>query len=88
VRNRLIGLSGLAVPLFMLTGSFSLQAQTRSFPSPSDLPVNPLMPNPFVTLDGTGPTSLDEWPAHREYLKDLMQHYLYGHLPPVSGAPL
>ncbi len=73
-----------AVIFIMLTGSLSAQAQAqpKTFPPPSDLHVNLVMPNPFLKLDGTGPASLDEWPAHREYLKELMQHYLYGHMPP------
>jgi enterochelin esterase-like enzyme len=74
--------SCLALALPLLIGSVSAQAQAERFPSPADLPSNPLMPNPFVKLDGTGPTSPDEWPAHRAYLKELMQHYLYGHIPP------
>ena len=76
----------LAMAFLMLTDSLSAQAQTqiktKTFPPPSDLPVSLLMLNPFLTLDGAGPTSLDDWPAHREYLKELMQHYLYGHIPP------
>ena len=72
----------LAVTFFLLASGLYLQAQTKNFPGPSDLPVNLAMPNPFLTLEGTGPTSLAEWTTHREYLKDLMQHYLYGQIPP------
>ena len=59
-------------------------AQDYAWPAPRDLPVNPSLPNPFAKLDGhgAGPTCLKEWPAHREYLKEMMQEYLYGHVPP------
>ena len=71
---------------FLLTGSASVPAQSSDFPSPPDLPNNPLMPNPFLSLDGTGPSDHAEWPAHRAYLKDLMQHYLYGRMPPRPSS--
>ena len=68
--------------VLFLSITFSTHAQTESFPSRIDLPINKFMPNPFVKLDGTGPKSLEEWPAHRKYLLNLIQHYLYGRVPP------
>jgi len=78
--------SWLAVAFFVLIGSIIFLAKTRTFPSPSELPASLVMPNPFLRLDGTGPASLDDWPAHREYLKELMQHYLYGRMPPRPSS--
>jgi len=62
--------------------AYAAFSQADNFPSPENLPANPHMPNPFLKLDGTGPASLGDWPAHRGYLKELLQHYLYGHMPP------
>ena len=75
----------LAVAIAVSAGGASNVARNTVFPAPSDLPDSRTMPNPFRRLDGTGPGSLEEWPAHREYLKELLQHYLYGHLPPAPS---
>jgi len=53
-----------------------------NFPPVDSLPDNPLMPDPFRKPDGTRIASLAGWPQQRLYLKSLLQHYLYGHLPP------
>jgi len=56
------------------------------FPPVEELPDKPLMPDPFKKPDGTRVTSLAEWPQQRVYLKALLQHYLYGHLPPKPAG--
>lgn len=71
---------GLAWVLVVCTYCIGLPAV--GFPPPSELPENVNMPNPFLRLDGTGPKTQAEWPGHREYLKAMLQHYFYGHLPP------
>jgi len=74
------------VLFFLLTGGAAAHAQSTDFPSPSELPATSVMPNPFLSLDGTGPPNHEGWPAHRAYLKDLMQHFLYGRLPPRPSS--
>jgi hypothetical protein len=40
-----------------------------------------LLPNPLLKADGTLATK-EEWPQQREYLKSMLEFYLYGHTPP------
>jgi len=53
-----------------------------NFPPVDCLPENPMMPDPLKRLDGKSVTDLAQWPEQRTYLKALLQHYLYGHIPP------
>ncbi len=57
-------------------------AQTSNFPPLASLPENPNMPDPFKKMDGTRVTSLSQWPEHRAYLRAMLEHYLYGRVPP------
>ncbi len=52
------------------------------FPATSDLPVQDGMPDPFLGPDGTRLKSPEDWPAQREYLKAMLAHYQYDHMPP------
>jgi hypothetical protein len=52
------------------------------FPSISDLPLQESLPDPFLKPDGTRVQSKDEWPVQRAYLKAILEHYLYGSIPP------
>ena len=43
----------------------------------------PLLPDPFLRPDGEGRiTSPSQWEDQREYWKELLAQYLYGHMPP------
>jgi hypothetical protein len=39
-------------------------------------------PNPFVMIDGTPVTTKEQWAQRYEEIKVILQHYLYGYLPP------
>ncbi len=56
-----------------------------TFPKKEALPSIPELPDPFVKPDGGRVASPEEWPAQREYLKELLAHYLYGHMPKEPG---
>lgn len=56
-----------------------------NFPKKADLPSIPELPDPFLKPDGTRVASKEEWPAQRAYLKEMLAHYLYGHMPADSG---
>lgn len=56
------------------------------FPPADELPVQDGMPDPFVQSDGTRMKSQEEWPQQREYLKAMLAHYQYGHMPPRPKA--
>jgi hypothetical protein len=46
---------------------------------------NKKLPNPLEGPDGVSITSPEQWPAQREYLKAMLEHYLYGHTPRMPG---
>lgn len=48
-----------------------------------DLQDNPELPDPFLKPDGTRVSSLEEWSNQRIFLKEMLAHYMYGHMPPV-----
>jgi hypothetical protein len=53
------------------------------FPLIDKLPSHPELPDPLVMLDGTRITTKEEWiKKRRPELKELFQHYMYGHFPP------
>jgi hypothetical protein len=53
-----------------------------SFPDVSELTPQSGLPNPLSRIDGTSITKPDDWPSHREYLKEMLRHYMYGQMPP------
>jgi len=55
---------------------------TYSFPPVNSLPDLKGMPDPFRKPDGTRVATAAEWPEQRAYLKALLEHYLYGTIPP------
>jgi len=72
--------------LFLLLSACLLAAtalaQSYHFPPVDSLPDNPYLPDPFKKVDGTRVTSRSEWPEHRAYLRAMLEHYLYGRVPP------
>jgi pimeloyl-ACP methyl ester carboxylesterase len=60
----------------------SQAGRTYSFPLVDQLTDNPMMPDPFKKPDGTRVATLAEWPQQRAYLRAMLEHYLYGHVPP------
>lgn len=60
----------------------SLLAQP--FPDASQLPVQTGLPDPLVMMNGERVTSKEMWvQKRRPELKELFQHYMYGHMPPA-----
>lgn len=57
-------------------------AGEADLPDVDDLPVSKAMPDPLTMRDGKKMTSPDQWPARREELKVLFEHYMYGKMPP------
>ena len=51
------------------------------WPEVGDLPAHPGLPDPLTRIDGTTVTDPADWPAHREYLKAMFAHYMYGQMP-------
>lgn len=57
----------------------------RSFPAADDLPEIQELPTPFVFLDGTPVRTRDDWERRREEIKAMLEHYQFGHAPPLPG---
>ena len=51
----------------------------------TDLPTINELPNPFIDYSGKEITTVNQWKDQREYLKQMLAHYLYGHMPVDSG---
>src|SRR5688572_853922 len=51
---------------------------------PDELPSVKELPNPFVRGDGSKVDRREDWPPRRGELKELVQAYEYGHLPPAA----
>lgn len=61
----------------------ALGASAADFPPSNELKSQPELPDPLVTLDGIKVATKADWEAKRKpELKALLQHYMYGYLPP------
>ena len=54
----------------------------RSFQPVGALHDQKELPDPFLRPDGSRVQSTTEWEGQRTYLKSLVAHYMYGHMPP------
>jgi hypothetical protein len=58
-----------------------------AFPDAGQLPSQPGLTDPLVMLNGQRVASKEEWFAKRRpELKELFQHYMYGHMPPPPAS--
>jgi hypothetical protein len=71
--------------LFASAILFTASATTIPFPDAADLPVQTNLPDVFTMLDGTRVTNVAQWPARREEMKRVLEHYELGHAPPPPG---
>ena len=55
-----------------------------SFPPPEALPRIPKLPSPLKLPDGSILTDPSQWPAQRDYLKALLEHYMFGQWPGID----
>jgi hypothetical protein len=59
---------------------------TAPFPEAADLPAHEDPPDPLARVDGSTLSRIDDWSAHRAYLTRLLEHYLYGPIPPTPHS--
>ena len=52
------------------------------FPAVEDLPLQPSIPNLFMTASGDTVQNLAQWQKHRAYIKKMLSYYQYGEMPP------
>lgn len=55
--------------------------QKYNFLPKKDLPEIVELPDPFLRPDGTRVSSVSEWEEQREYLKSMLDHYMFGETP-------
>ena len=55
------------------------------FPMVRNLPVQVELPDPLLGADGQAITTAAQWPAQRERMKAIIQHYALGRMPPPPG---
>lgn len=87
------GLATVAVTASMLAVAAqpSVQAATcpalpGSLPEAGSLPAVSEFPDPFKYWDGTRLSSPADWSCRRAQLRELLQYYEYGHLPPAPTS--
>ncbi len=68
---------------YFIVTLFAFPVHADIFPAVGELPVHAGLPDPFLKVDGTRVTTKTEWKQQREYLKRMLEHYQYGHLPPA-----
>lgn len=58
-----------------------LAAIGDSFPAVDDLAIQKEMPDPFLMEDGGRVENLEDWKAQKNYIRAMLEHYLYGTAP-------
>nr|MDT0659769.1 cellulose binding domain-containing protein [Micromonospora sp. DSM 115978] len=88
-RGLVLGLASLLVAAGAVAarsdtaGAAACSPLPGSLPAAGSLPAVSELPDPFRFWDGTRMTSSDEWACRRDQLRELLQYYEYGHLPPA-----
>ena len=67
---------------FSLNDSTCVKVDDFDFPSVNKLPKQSGLADLFKTIEGEPILSKSCWFQHREYLKAMLAHYQYGHMPP------
>lgn len=55
------------------------------YPDAEDLPVIRELPDPFLMQNGSRVSTSAEWNRRREEIKEMLQHYQFGYMPPPRG---
>ena len=73
----------LFLPLLSTTLGTALAQTCPSLPSTITYATNPKLPDPFLPINGTVRlTTKAQWPCRKEEIRQLLQRYEYGVLPP------
>ena len=80
------GLAGKPIRLHFIVKDadlYSMRFGPRyEFLPANELPIQQGLPDPFTMYDGSRVSTLEDWREQRTYLKQMLAHYLYGHMPP------
>ena len=69
--------SGLLAPVRLLASA--------QLPAVNDLPVQAALPDPLLTVAGEKITTVEQWARRRVEMKQIIQYYETGHIPPPPG---
>ena len=69
----------------LFSNSLCAEDHDHNFPPVGELPVMEFLPDPFIMEDGSRVKAPADWKKHREYLKAMIQHYMYG-LPSAANV--
>ena len=72
----------VAVLAWTVLACLSACAGQEKFPDVENLSVQQGMPDPFVMPDGRRVETRQDWDAQRETIKAMLEHYVYGRIPP------
>jgi hypothetical protein len=75
-------LVAILLTIFTLCQTYAREKHMLPF---DELPSIKQLPDPFLRTDGIKTRDKKEWESQRQYLKNLIQQYEYGHLPPAPG---
>lgn len=67
----------------LCSGSLGAKDSGYYFPPVGELPVREFLPDPFLMEDGSRVKTKADWEKQRDYLKAMIQHYMYGFRPPA-----
>ncbi len=80
-------LTAVVLALFLLPFASGKAEAFTDFPEPSQLPSHVELPDPLVMFNGERVRTKEAWvDQRRPELKQLFQHYMYGHLPPQLAS--
>jgi len=60
-------------------------APEADYPDAENLPVIRELPDPFLMQNGNRVSTPADWDKRREEIKDMLQHYQFGRMPPPPG---
>ncbi|KAF2795426.1 carbohydrate esterase family 15 protein [Melanomma pulvis-pyrius CBS 109.77] len=80
--HSLLSLLILATASLAASQASTSEVSCPTLPTTINYASNPKLPDPFLTLNGTRVTSKAQWPCRREEIKQLLQRYALGTMPP------
>jgi len=75
--------SSLLLVAVVFSNNLRAEDHRYYFPPVSELPVQEFLPDPFIMEDGSRVKTRADWEKQRDYLKAMIQHYMFGFRPPA-----
>lgn len=62
-----------------------IKTSLPAYPGPDQLPIRKDLPDPMVMNDGTKVTTPEQWQKRRAEIRDMLEYYHVGRMPPAPG---